>query len=566
MVERKMAIMNSRNYKEHTVFRILFLVLINLFFRFQLYAQQRPNIVLIMVDDMGFSDIGPYGGEIETPNLDNLAANGVRFTQFYNTSRCCPSRASLLTGLDHHQAGMGLMIEDRTEKPGYLGHLARERCTTIAEVLGKSGYGTYMVGKWHLGNFKGEGPLDWGFDHFYGSLEGAISYFEPGNQVKYPHDKNPRYVTLDHDTITPDKNYYATNRFTDYGKLFLDQHFNERKGTPFFLYTAYNAPHWPLQALPKDIKKYEDKYIKGWDKLREERYERQLKLGVLKSENTLLSPRTDDRYEPGGKWPFTRDPLPAWDSLPKEKQKDLAKRMAIYAAMIDNVDQNIGRLMEYLKEKNELNNTIILFLSDNGGAIGGNVQGMNALGQRGNLDAYGTTNSFISYGLGWANASNTPFRMYKCYVHEGGISSPLIAYWPEGIKKQKGSFIRTPTHITDIMPTILEAAGTTYPDKMKEHDIIDFPGQSLLPLIIHNGKTFNENRALYWEHAGNKAVREGKWKIVQIQDGQWELYDMEEDRTEQKNLIKQYPERVERMKKMYKEWADRTYVNPPLNN
>ncbi len=553
--------MNNKGYRPHL---IQSLVLINLVFIMHLSAQQRPNIVLIMVDDMGFSDIAPYGGEIDTPNLDNLAANGVRFTQFYNTSRCCPSRASLLTGLDSHQAGMGLMIENRTNKPGYLGHLARERCTTIAEVLRQAGYGTYMAGKWHLGNLKGEGPLDWGFDHFYGSLEGAISYFEPGNQTKYPHDKNPRYVTLDRDTITPDKNYYATNRFTDYGKLFLDQHLYERKDDPFFLYMAYNAPHWPLHALPKDIQKYEDKYLKGWDKLRKERYERQLKLGVLKAENTVLSPRTDDRYEPGGIWPFTRNPLPAWDSLSKEKQKDLAKRMAIYAAMIDNVDQNIGRLLNYLEERKELDNTIILFLSDNGGAIGGRVQGMNALGQRGNLNTYGTTNSFISYGLGWANASNTPFRMYKCYVHEGGISSPLIVYWPKGLKAQKGSFIRTPSHITDIMPTILEAAGADYTDKMKGPDIIDLPGQSLLPLFAGNRISFNAERALYWEHAGSKAVREGKWKLVQIHEGPWELYNIDKDRTEQNNLIEQFPQRAEKMKRMYTKWADRAYVNPSL--
>lgn len=527
-------------------------------------AQKRPNIVLIMVDDMGFSDIAPYGGEIETPNLDKLSSNGVRFTQFYNTSRCCPSRASLLTGLDHHQAGMGHMTIDRTDKPGYLGHLARERCTTIAEVLKEAGYGTYMTGKWHLGYREGERPLEWGFDRFYGALEGAISFFEPGNTEKYPHDENPRYVTLDNDTIKPDKNFYATNRFTEYANLFLDQHFNERKDDPFFLYLAYNAPHWPLHALPQDIEKYEGKYLKGWDKLREERYKRQLELGVLNAGNTKLSPRTDDRYEKGGRWPFTRDPVPAWDSFNEGQKKDLAKRMAVYAAMVDNVDQNIGRLMEFLKKKDKLDNTIILFLSDNGGAIGGRVIGMNALRQRGNLDAYGTTNSFISYGLGWANASNTPFRMYKCYVHEGGISTPLIAHWPNGIKDNVGSFVRTPTHITDIMPTLLEIAEADYPDKVNGNDIIDLQGQSLLPLVTNKPKQFNEDRRLYWEHAGSKAVRDGKWKLVQIHEGPWELYDMDQDRSETTNLIKKYPQRAKKMEEMYHDWANRAYVNPPL--
>ena len=521
-----------------------------------------PNIILIMVDDMGYSDLGCYGSEIETPNLDLLASNGVKFTQFYNTSRCCPSRASLLTGLDHHQAGMGHMVEDRTDRPGYKGRLIRERCTTIAEVLQNEGYGTYMIGKWHLGKLEGERPLEWGFDRHYGPLEGAISYFEPGNKSKYPFGTDHRHVTLDYDTVVPDKDYYATNRFTDYANLFLEQHLNEEKDKPFFLYMAYNTPHWPLHALPEDIKKYEGKYLKGWDRLREERYQRQLELGVLEDHNTVLSKRTDDRYEPGGAWKYSRDPVPAWNSLGEERQKDLARRMAVYAAMVDNLDQNIGRLLEFLKANDQLDNTIILFLSDNGGAIGGGVNGFNALGTRGNLEAYGTTNSFISYGLGWANASNTPFRMYKCYVHEGGISAPLIVHWPEGIQSDQGSFIRNPAHITDIMPTLLEAAGASYPLNNNGHEIIEMQGQSLVPLIT--GGEYNEDRKIFWEHAGSKAVRDGQWKLVQIHEGPWELYNMDEDRCEINNLIMNYPGRAEKMKEMYHEWAERAYVNPPL--
>jgi arylsulfatase A-like enzyme len=483
------------------------------------FAGERPNIIVILVDDMGYSDIGCFGGEIETPNLNKLAENGLRFTQFYNTSRCCPSRASLLTGLDHHQAGMGLMIEDRTDKPGYLGYLARERCTTIAELLQKQGYGTYMSGKWHLGyQEQEERPLSWGFDRFYGSLEGAIHYFEPGTTEKYPHDKRPRHVTLDNDTITPDKNYYATNRFTEYGQLFLEQHMNERNDDPFFLYLAYNAPHWPLHALPQDIQKYDGYYMKGWDRVRKERYRRMLEMGILSPDNTELTPRTDNRYKQGGIWPFTRDPLPAWDSLTTEQQEDLAKKMAVYAAMIDNLDQNIGRLIRFLEDKNELNNTIILFLSDNGGAIGGRLMGFNALGERGNLDVYGTADSFISYGLGWANASNTPFRMYKCYVHEGGISSPLIIHWPEKIREQAGSLVDAPCHITDIVPTLLQAAGADYPDKIADRDLIDLPGESLFPFLINTPAKYDQNRKMFWEHAGSKAVRDGKWKLVQIHE------------------------------------------------
>ncbi len=277
------------------------------------------------------------------------------------------------------------------------------------------------------------------------------------------------------------------------------------------------------------------------------------KSGILQKENTKLSPRTDDRYEPGGRWPFTRDPLPAWNSLNEHQQKDLAKRMAVYAAMIDNVDQNIGRLLEFLETRGELNNTMILFLSDNGGAIGGNVRGMNALGERGNLDAYGTTNSFISYGLGWANASNTPFRMYKCYVHEGGIASPLIAHWPKGIKEEGGTLIHTPTHITDLMPSILTAAGAKYPEKVNGNKMIELPGQSLLPLMTKDEKNFNEDRRLFWEHAGSKAVRDRKWKLVKAHKEPWELYDMDKDRSESDNLIKKYPQQAKKMIKMYDE-------------
>ena len=525
----------------------------------------KPNIIIILADDMGFSDLGCYGSEISTPNIDRLAQNGIRFTNFYNTSRCCPSRASLLTGLDHHQAGMGLMVEDRTDKPGYKGRLMRDRCTTIAAILQAAGYSTYMTGKWHLGKLEGERPLEWGFDHYYGCLEGAISYFEPGNKTKYPHGTDHRHVTLDYDTIIPDKNYYATNRFTDYAQFFLEQHLNEQSEKPFFLYLAYNAPHWPLHALPRDIEKYEGKYLEGWDKLREERYLRQLELGVLEEDNTWLSPRTDDRYEPGGLWEYSRDPIPAWETMPPAQQEDLAKRMTVYAAMVDNLDQNIGRLLEFLEVKGQLDNTIILFLSDNGGAIGGGIYGFNVLGTRGNLDQYGTTNSFISIGLGWANASNTPFRMYKCYVHEGGISSPLIIHWPAGVQGATGSFIRVPAHITDIMPTLLEAAGVEYPGSVDGNDIIDLPGKSLMPLIIQTPGRIIEDRVLCWEHAGNKAIRNGKWKLVRIQGGPWELYDMDKDRCENYNIITEYPEMAEKLKNMYLEWADRAFVNPPLN-
>jgi arylsulfatase len=422
-----------------------------------------------------------------------------------------------------------------------------------------------MVGKWHLGRFEGERPMEWGFDRYYGCLSGAISYFEPGNKSRYPQGADHRHVTLDYDTITPDRNYYATNRFTDYAQLFMEQHLHEVPEKPFFLYLAYNAPHWPLHALPEDIEKYEGKYEKGWDRVREERYRRQLELGILEPQNTILSKRSDDRYEPGGLWPYSRDPIPAWDSLGMEQQYDLARRMAVFAAMVDNLDQNIGRLVKFLASKGQLENTLIFFLSDNGGAISGGVAGFNVLGNRGRLELYGTTESFISYGLGWANASNTPFRMYKCYVHEGGISSPLIVHWPRGLRSEPGSIIRVPAHITDIMPSLLEAAGAEYPVSVDGHEMINLPGQSLLPLFTSRPGTFSTDRQLFWEHAGSKAVRDGKWKLVQIHGGPWELYDMSQDRSESQNLIREYPDLARKLKEMYLDWADRALVNPPLN-
>lgn len=527
---------------------------------------QRPNIVLMMVDDMGFSDVGCYGSNISTPAINSLSANGVNFTQFYNTSRCCPSRASLLTGLDHHQAGMGLMTKDKTKLPGYKGHLVHERCVTIAQLLRKAGYGTYMTGKWHLGLDKGHQPLDWGFDRYYGCLDGAISYFEPGNPAKYPHHPTTRGITLDRTRIDvlPDENFYSTNRFGDYSRSFIDQHLYEREDDPFFLYFAPNAPHWPLQALPEVIKKYEGKYLKGWDKMRERRYHKQLQLGLLRSENTTLSKRTDARYRGKGKWPSSRMPIPAWDSVSEKQKRDSARRMAVYAAVVDLIDQNVNRLVNFLKEKGQFDNTIFLFLSDNGGAMlgGGDVFGFNQFRNH-NIEEYGTANSFISYGPSWGNVSNTPFRMYKCYVEEGGISSPLIVHWPDGIgNSDYGSFVRTPTHLLDIMPTLLEAAGAEYPDEWDGHDILENEGQSLTPFLKGHPKKFNTDRILYWEHAGSKAVRDGKWKLEQVYQEPWELYNMAEDRCETNNLIDQYPNRAKKMERLYHKWAKSHYVVP----
>lgn len=480
-------------------------------------AQQqrtRPNIVVIMADDMGFADIGCYGGEISTPNLDKLAKNGVRFTQFYNAARCCPSRAALLTGLAPHQAGVGSMIQN-LGRPAYQGYL-NEDCVTIAEALRPAGYKTYMSGKWHVGEQRPHWPTDRGFDRYFGLISGASNYFKL--------DKG-RAMAMDDKPYTPDSpTFYMTDAFTDHAVKFVEEH---PKDKPFFLYLAYTAPHWPLHAWPEDIAKYRGKYRKGWDKLRQERHERQIAMKIV-DPKWGLSPRG------GG--------IPAWDDVPESDRDLWDLRMAVYAAQIERMDRGIGRLMEKLGE-----NTIVLFLVDNGGCheekIGGEKPGLP-----------GPVDSFTSYGRAWANASNTPFRMYKHWVHEGGISSPLILHWPAQMRRA-GQFDRSLAHITDIMPTCLEAAGAKYPSGKTPIE-----GKSLLGAA--RGKR-EVRQTIVWEHQGNRAVRDGDWKLVSQRDGAWELYNVAKDRCELKNLAEAEPARVARMVKTYDEWAARVGAVPP---
>ena len=353
----------------------------------------QPNIVLIMADDMGFSDIGCYGGEIETPNLDRLAAHGVRFTQFYNAGRCCPTRAALMTGLYSHQAGVGHMVGNHGH-PAYQGYLNRN-CVTIAEVLREAGYQTLMTGKWHVGSQPGQWPCDRGFDRFYGSNTSTGSYFGI-------HDDNyDRRLILDDAEVEPPAEWYATDAYTDYAIDFLKA--TDGTDRPFFLYTAYTAPHWPLHALPEDIAKYRGRYLQGWDAVRNQRRERMVQLGIVER-HWALSPRGDR----------------SWVSLSREKKNEMDLRMAVYAAMVDRMDQNIGRLITTLKEIGAFDNTLILFLSDNGGSAEGGRWGFSREGQ-----PIGAPQSYASYGLCWANASDTPFRRYKSWTHEGGIATPL---------------------------------------------------------------------------------------------------------------------------------------------
>ncbi len=494
----------------------------------------RPNIILIMADDMGYSDIGCYGGEINTPNLNRLAENGIRFRQFYNGARSCPTRASLLTGLYPHQVGIGHMTnpsENSTQYdynlPGYRGTI-NQNCVTLAEVLKEAGYNTIMSGKWHLGYFgQDKWPMQRGFDKYYGIIDGGANYFKP---------QPPRGLTFGNDHIDPGENFYITDAFTDYAIRFIKEVRAENK-KPYFLYLAYTSPHWPLHALPEDINKYRNRYLIGWNKLREERLKRMKEIGVI-SQNVKLSPQD------------SRD----WDSLSDEKKKEMDLRMAIYAAQIDRMDQNIGRLINAVRESGELNNTMILFLSDNGAcAEGGELGG----GRKEDLES--DRGWVLSYGRAWANASNTPFREYKHWVHEGGIITPLIISWPAVIPSGiKGSFTDQYGFIQDIMSTLVDVAKADYPSEYKEHKIPSAVGVSLLPIIKGIDKPVH-NQPIFWEHEGNCAVRDGKYKLVmkylEGQEQKWELYDLDVDRSELNDIADSIPKRVKEMSALYGDWA-----------
>jgi len=484
--------------------------------------EKRPNIVLIMNDDMGISDLGCYGSEIATPNLNRLATGGLRFTHFYNCARCCPSRASLLTGLYPHQAGIGHMVQDRGF-PSYQGYL-NNRCMTIAEVLRRGGYRTYMAGKWHVGEKRPHWPLDRGFDKYYGLISGASNYFELSRG---------RVMARDNTPIKPEQeNFYITDAFSDNAVRFVGEHARDK--SPFFLYVAYTSPHWPLHALPGDIAKYRGKYMGGWDALREKRHRRMIEMGIVDA-----------------KWDLTpRDPrAPAWSDAKNKEWQDM--RMAVYAAQIDRMDQGIGRIIAKIKEVGAEKNTLVMFLADNGGCAE-NLRGNDPQVMPGPKETY------MSYGLPWANASNTPFRRYKHWVHEGGIATPFIAYWPAVIKPNRLS--HQTGHIIDVMATCQDVARVDCPKTYKGNAIKPLEGKSLLP--IFRGKRRAGHEAIFWEHEGNRAVRKGKWKLVSQHPAGWQLYDFEADRTELNNLAEKYPEKLKELAALYDKWAQRCDVMP----
>ena len=457
-------------------------------------AGEKPNIVLIMADDLGFADLGCYGSEIETPTLDTLAADGLRFTQFYNTAKCHSSRVSLLTGLYCDQAGSTKL----------------SRGTTIAEVLDGAGYFTAMVGKWHLK----KQPTDFGFQRYWGHLLGSTNYFTGDSTFRLNGEPWEVPKTLHGHP------FYATRAITDFALEFIEEATREDK--PFLLYAAFNAPHFPLQAPEEAVRKYDGRYDDGWDKLRVERHRRQLESGLLPAK-WKLSPRPDH--------------VPAWDSLSEAERQWETDRMEVYAAMVDLLDQNVGRLVDFLKHKGVFDNTLILFCSDNGGCP---VEYTEA-----RYFPPWDAESYWSYDASWANVCNAPLRLYKRNQHEGGISSPLIVHWPDGLKVESGSITDQPGHLIDFMATFIDLADATYPRQIGDRIVEPLKGKSLLP--VFRGETHQPHATLYFHFLTDRALRQGPWKLVSAKLGSWELYNLDEDRTELNDLSRQQPERVTAM-------------------
>jgi arylsulfatase A-like enzyme len=533
---------------------------------------KKPNVIVILTDDIGFSDIGCFGSEIKTPNIDKLATNGISFTHFYNTARCSPSRASLMTGLYPHQAGMGFLSNYNFAEEGYVDDLSK-KAVTMAEVFKQAGYATYMSGKWHLNkeksipNDRSNWPLQRGFDRFFGMLIGSGSFYDPGTLMS------------DNTFIAPGKDFYLTHAITNNVVRFIDEN---PKDKPFFFYIAYTAAHWPLQAPESEIQKYKGVYDKGWDETRKNRFEKLKKLGIISNKAVLTARGVD---------------IPEWKNEPMKDWQ--VRRMEVYAAMIDIMDQGIGKIISTLEKKGELDNTVIFYMHDNGGCaetLNSNETEIPLTDEQkkgkpfakdsiflGKIPTYtrdgefirsgkgvmpGPANTWIAYGEEWANVSSTPFRLYKHFVHEGGIASPLIIHWPEGIKA-KGKLRTQPGHLIDIMATCVEIAGLQYPTNFNGNAIHPLEGKSLVPAFTN--KPVNRE-FIFWEHEGNRALRMGNWKLVSktqkqkkftpADENAWELYDMEEDPSEIKNLALKYPDKVKTMAAIWEKEAQRTLAKP----
>lgn len=507
----------------------------------------RPNIILILADDMGYSDPGCYGGEIKTPNIDNLASKGLRFTQFYNASRSCPSRASLLTGLYPHQAGLAQN-----------GKNLSRNAVTIAEVLKDAGYRTGMSGKWHLSETiplkNVQNQLKWlshqvdsgdfappetyphnrGFEHFWGIIWGVVDYFDPFSLV---HNGDPvKEIPED---------FYMTDFITEKSLELIDEFRQDRD--PFFLYVSYTSPHWPLHALPEDISKYRGKYDDGWDSLRIRRYRRMLELGLFDRGTAPLA-----KNESGL----------AWEDCKRKEWE--AAHMEVHAAMVDRMDQSIGHIISKLRKEKILDNTLIFFLADNGASPergfkpGFDRSGFTRTGDTIIYDTFerpGAQKTYGYLGRAWAGAVNSPFRYWKAQSFEGGMCTPLIVHWPDGLKTKPGSITGQPGHIMDIMATCLEVTGCAYPETYNSNKIEPLVGISLLPVL--RGKKYEGHKSLAWEHEGGRAFRSGDWKISALRKGNWELFNLNNDRTETRNMAEENPEKLMELVGLWNSWAEK---------
>jgi arylsulfatase len=564
---------STREIVSRRTLSLCFIGLLCLFcFQVAVAAAKKPNFLVILGDDIGFSDLGCYGGEIATPNLDALARDGIRFTQFYNSARCCPTRASLLTGLHPHQAGVGHMMGDRGHD-GYRGNLNRS-CVTIAEALKPAGYRNYAVGKWHVTPGRTakaledthNWPLQRGFDRYYGTIHGAGSYFDPSSLVR-----DNTIITAASDPEYQPKEFYYTDAIADHAVKFIREHARDQQDQPFFLYTAFSAAHWPLHAKGSDTAKYKGRYDGGYEPIRAARRTKLKQLGLL-----------DARWDPV-------PPAEKWDDV---KNKGFESRcMEVYAAQIDCMDQGIGRILAELKAQGQLDNTLVLYLQDNGGCAEGNGRGANftVRGEKPTLPPMGKDDqqhdstpkqtrdgwpvrqgygvmpggpdTYIAYGRGWAQVSNTPFREYKHWTHEGGISTPLIARWPAGVAAaRRGQLEAQPGQLVDIMATCLDLAGARYPAEHHGQKIKPLEGVSLRPALL--GQPIARTRPLVWEHEGNRAIRDGQWKLVAKENRPWKLYDLDADRSELHDHASAEPERVKAMSSAWNAWAARANVLP----
>ena len=500
MINQYFVVMFPKNYR----FSFLIGALTNLAVGQLCVGEERPNILLMMVDDLGFSDFGCYGSEIETPHIDSLASEGLRFSQFYNTAKCHSSRVCLLTGLYTNQAG----------------NAALDRSVTIPETLGEAGYATSMTGKWHLE----DQPTDHGFSRYFGHLSGATDFFKGDDTFRLNGKPWNEF----------DENFYTTDANVDYAMDFIDQALEQKK--PFFHYIAFNAPHYPLQAPKEDIQKYLGRYDTGWDVIRKERFEKQKRLGVFPADMEL---------------PPLPDHMKAWDDLSSEEQEMESFRMAIFAAMVDRVDQNIGRVISYLKHKGQLENTLIMLCSDNGACPFERSKSTDIPPWK--------ADSYYLYDASWATVGNTPLRHYKQTQHEGGISSPLIVNWPGKIANP-GSWEASPGHLIDLMATCIDVGDASYPTNYIGEAIEPLQGKTLLPLF--KGKERDGHDWLYFQFSNCRAIRQGDWKAVSFYGHAWELYNIANDRVEQHDLAKQHPEKMKRLSTLWQKVAEETDMAP----